>query len=59
VDLTASVDGETVTGTQRRIVAPAPALQARQRQALERRLADAVIIIIISTLTLQVHRCSF
>jgi transposase len=41
VDLTASVDGETVTGTQRRIVAPAPALQARQRQALERRLADA------------------
>jgi len=41
VDLTASVDGETVTWTQRRIVAPAPALQARQRQALERRLADA------------------
>jgi transposase len=41
VDLTASVDGEAVTWTERRIVAPAPALQARQRLALERRLADA------------------
>ena len=41
VDLTASVDGEAVTWTERRIVVRAPALQARQRLALERRLADA------------------
>jgi transposase len=41
VDLTATVDGETVTWTERRIVVRSPALQARQQQALERRLADA------------------
>lgn len=41
VDLTATVDGEAVTWTERRIVVRSPALQARQQQALERRLADA------------------
>jgi hypothetical protein len=40
VDLTATVDGEAVTWTERRIVVRSPALQARQQQALERRLAD-------------------
>jgi transposase len=41
VELTATVDGEAVTWTERRIVVRSPALQARQQQALERRLADA------------------
>ena len=41
VELTASVEGEAVTWTERRIVVRSPALQARQQQALERRLADA------------------
>jgi transposase len=41
VDLTATVDGATVTWTERRIVVRSPALQARQQQALERRLATA------------------
>jgi len=41
VDLTATVDGEAVTWTERRIVVRSPALQARQQHALERRLADA------------------
>ena len=41
VELTASVDAEAVTWTERRIVVRSPALQARHQQALERRLADA------------------
>jgi transposase len=41
VELTATVDREEVTWTERRIVVRSPALQARQQQALERRLADA------------------
>ncbi|NJN16820.1 MAG: transposase [Oscillochloris sp.] len=41
VELTTTVDGEAVTWTERRIVVRSPALQTRQQQALERRLADA------------------
>jgi transposase len=41
VNLTANLDGEARTWTERRIVVRSPALQARQQQALERRLADA------------------
>ena len=41
VDLTATVDGEAVTWTERRIVVRSPALQARQQQALEQRLVEA------------------
>lgn len=37
VDLTAHVDGAPITWTERRLVVRAPALQARQQQALERR----------------------
>lgn len=40
-DLTATVDAQPVTWTDRRIVVRAPALQAQQQQALERRLAAA------------------
>lgn len=41
LELTATVDGQVVTWTERRMVVRSPALQARQQQALERRLADA------------------
>jgi transposase len=41
VDLTATCDGQAITWTERRIVVRSPALQARQQQALERRLAAA------------------
>jgi transposase len=41
VDLTATVDGEAITWSERRIVVRSPALQARQQQALEQRLVEA------------------
>lgn len=41
VELSAELDGQTVTWSERRIVVRSPALQARQQQALERRLAEA------------------
>lgn len=41
VDLTATVDAQVLTWTERRIVVRSPALQARQQQALERRLVEA------------------
>lgn len=41
VELTAHVDGAALTWTERRLVVRSPALQARQHQALERRLASA------------------
>ncbi len=41
VTLTADVDGQPVTWTERRIVVRSPALQAQQQQELERRLAAA------------------
>lgn len=40
-DLTATVDDQAVMWTERRIVVRAPALQAQQQHALERRLAAA------------------
>ena len=40
-DLTSTVDGQPVQWTERRIVVRSPAWQARQRHALERRLAEA------------------
>lgn len=41
VDLTRTIDGQTVTWTERRIVVRSPVWQATQRHALERRLAAA------------------
>ena len=43
VDLTATVDDQPVSWTERRIVVRSPAMQATQRQALERRLAAAEV----------------